>query len=92
MFPGAEDNVVERGEKWVLNYIWKSPTPLKVLTFSWTLLQDHIPTWDNLALRRVLGGEDLRDCVLCGRRDESATRFSFIVILWLRCGSRCLIE
>lgn len=61
------------GVKRVFNYIWKSPAPLKVLAFSWTLLQDRIPTRVNLALRRVLSGEgEACRCVLCGRMDESA--------------------
>jgi len=68
----AVDMEIDGGEKRVLNYIWMSPAPLKVLAFSWTLLQDRISTRANLALRRVLdGGEDGCFCVLCGRRVET---------------------
>ena len=59
--------------KRVLNYIWKSPAPLKVLAFSWTLLLDRIPTRSNLELCRVLdGGEGACVCAFCGRREETA--------------------
>jgi hypothetical protein len=68
------DMIIGQEEKRVLNYNWLSPAPLKVLAFSWTLLQDRIPTQVNLALRRVLGGgEEARLCVLCGRMEESAS-------------------
>lgn len=71
------DMLIGEGEKRVLNYIWKSPTPLKVLAFSWTLLQDRIPTWVNLALRRVLGGGGRRAFVVGWRSRQLI--FFFIV-------------
>jgi hypothetical protein len=74
----AGDSVIGGVENRVLNYIWKSPAPLKVLAFSWTLLLDRIPTRSNLALRRVLvGWEDACVCVFCGRMEET-TRHLFL--------------
>jgi len=50
------DMIIGEEEKRVLIFIWKSPAPLKVLAFSWTLLQDCIPTRVSLVLRRELSG------------------------------------
>jgi hypothetical protein len=49
----------------VLNNIWKSPAPSKVIAFSWKLLRDRIPTRVSLAYRgvHVEGGSNA--CVHC---------------------------
>jgi hypothetical protein len=56
----------------VLNNIWKSPAPSKVIAFSWKLLRNRIPTRVNLALRgvNVTGGS--LSCVHCHDREEVA--------------------
>ncbi|KAE9616069.1 putative reverse transcriptase zinc-binding domain-containing protein [Lupinus albus] len=33
--------------------LWKSKTPLKVISFAWRLFLDRIPTWDALSRRGV---------------------------------------
>lgn len=49
----VNEMVIGEGDKRVFNDIWKSSAPLKVLAFSWTLLQDRISTRVNLALEGV---------------------------------------
>jgi hypothetical protein len=41
-------------EKKIFHNIWNSPTPSKVVAFSWQLLYDRVPTKENLLLRGVL--------------------------------------
>jgi len=59
-------------ERGVFRDIWKSPTPSKVVVFSWKLLHDRIPTRRNLALRNVLPPEVLMSRVLCEGSEESS--------------------
>ncbi|GAU50748.1 hypothetical protein TSUD_191120 [Trifolium subterraneum] len=56
----------------VLNSIWRSPAPSKVLAFSWKLLWNRIPTKDNLARRGITGVGGSLDCVHCLGRVEDA--------------------
>jgi hypothetical protein len=47
----------------VFNNIWKSPAPSKVITFSWKLLRNRVPTRINLVHRGV--NVDGGGCELC---------------------------
>jgi hypothetical protein len=55
----AYDALVEVGdssslgdyEMKIFSYIWESPAPSKVVSFSWQLLYNHLPTKDNLQRR-----------------------------------------
>jgi len=71
-------------EESVFGGIWKSPTPSKVIAFSWMAFLDRIPTRSNLVLRRVLTQEDPRNCVMCGHREETTTHlFLHCDMAWL---------
>jgi hypothetical protein len=55
----------------VLNNIWKSPAPSKVIAFSWKLLHNRIPTRSNLLYRGidVNGGNVM--CTHCHGMEEA---------------------
>jgi len=61
-----------REEKQVFGYIWKSPTPSKVVAFSWQLLLDHIPMGRNLAYKNILPENASTSCVLCDKGEEGS--------------------
>jgi hypothetical protein len=63
----------------VLNNMWKSPAPSKVLAFSWKLVRDRLPTRENLRKRGVVGNGGVTDCVHCNGIPEAA------VHLFLHC-------
>lgn len=67
-----DDNIPE-GEERVFGYIWKCQALSKVLVFAWTMLLDRIPTKVNLAARGVLNRETSKNCVLCGRVEETTS-------------------
>ncbi|GAU21373.1 hypothetical protein TSUD_189600 [Trifolium subterraneum] len=46
--------------------------PLKVVVFSWKLLQDRIPSRQNLLRRRVIATPESAICALCGLSGESS--------------------
>jgi hypothetical protein len=50
--------------------VWDSWASPKVILFSWQLLQDMIPTRQNLRKRRVLVGTTDISCVFCGAVEE----------------------
>jgi hypothetical protein len=50
----------------ILAKVWKSWAPSKVIVFSWQLLQNRIPSRQNLFRRRVITNIDTTLCVLCG--------------------------
>jgi hypothetical protein len=56
----------------IFNNIWKSPAPSKVVSFSWQLLYNRIPTKDNLLLRGAIQHGSGGNCVWCGVLTESA--------------------
>ncbi|GAU25119.1 hypothetical protein TSUD_274080 [Trifolium subterraneum] len=56
----------------VLNSIWRSPAPSKVIAFSWKLLRNRIPTRDCLSRRGILAAGGSRECVHCQGREETA--------------------
>ncbi|MCH80513.1 putative non-LTR retroelement reverse transcriptase, partial [Trifolium medium] len=50
----------------LLSRVWKSWAPSKVIVFSWQLLQDRVPTRQNLLKRRVIMEATGSFCALCG--------------------------
>lgn len=59
-------------EERVFRYLWKSPTPSKVVAFSWKLLWDRIPTQKNLATRKIIDPLVATDCVWCEGEVETS--------------------
>jgi hypothetical protein len=70
----------------VLNNIWKSPAPSKVIAFSWKLLRGRIPTRLNLAHRGVNVNGGSVDCVHCYGVGESELHLflfcDFAMVVW----------
>lgn len=64
---------VSREKQRVINYLWKSSAPSKVLAFSWMVLLDCIPTQTNLEKRRVLDVNASKYCILCSCHEESSS-------------------
>ncbi|GAU15735.1 hypothetical protein TSUD_235480 [Trifolium subterraneum] len=59
-------------EERLLPKVWKTWAPTKVAVFSWQLLQDRLPTRQNLWQRGVIEDVSASMCVLCGLGLESA--------------------
>jgi hypothetical protein len=57
----------------VLEHIWSSPAPSKIIAFSWQLLHNRIPTRDNLMRCGIIRDANLSDCVVCEGVRESST-------------------
>ncbi|GAU30019.1 hypothetical protein TSUD_161050 [Trifolium subterraneum] len=56
----------------LLPKVWKTWAPSKVAVFYWQLLQDRLPTRQNLCHWGVIGDASASMCVLCGLGPESA--------------------
>jgi hypothetical protein len=69
----------------IFNNIWASPTPSKVIDFSWQLLHDRVPTKDNLLLRGVLPRTSGDNCVWCNDLRESTSH------LFLHCNMALVV-
>lgn len=77
----------------ILDKLWKSPAPFKVVAFSWQLLLDRVPAWTNQFSRGVIMDAAATVCILCRNAVESCLHlfyccsFSFAVcyttIRWL---------
>ncbi|MCH94825.1 receptor-like kinase, partial [Trifolium medium] len=59
-------------EERLLPKVWKTWAPSKVAVFSWQLLQDRLPTRQNLWQRGVIEDASASMCVFCGLGPESA--------------------
>jgi hypothetical protein len=59
------DNVLEGELAEVFDHLWESPTPSKVIAFSWQLLYDRTPTRFNLGVRGIILAEKPWECVGC---------------------------
>jgi hypothetical protein len=57
----------------VLEHIWDSPAPSKVIAFSWQLLYDRVPTRSNLSARGILLSETPWECLGCIGKVESSS-------------------
>jgi hypothetical protein len=77
LIEGELDGDLER----VLDDIWSSSAPSKVIAFSWQLLYDRIPTRSNLDVRGIIGPELPWECVGCVGKIESS------IHLFLHCPS-----
>ncbi|GAU31138.1 hypothetical protein TSUD_212450 [Trifolium subterraneum] len=55
----------------ILATVWDSWATSKVIVFSWQLLQDRVPTKQNLQRRGVMVGAINTLCVFCGAVEES---------------------
>ncbi|MCH81485.1 hypothetical protein A2U01_0002274 [Trifolium medium] len=64
--------------------VWDSWTSPKVIVFSWQLLQDRVPTRQNLHRRMVLVGTTDTLCVFFGAVEESVDHFFVHLIGFLR--------
>jgi hypothetical protein len=69
----------------ILDQIWESPTPSKVIAFSWQLLYDRIPSRCNLRYRGVVLSDIPWECVGCVGMEEDTTH------LFLHCPSAMLV-
>jgi hypothetical protein len=64
---GLDGNLVA-----VLDQLWGSPAPSKVIAFSWQLLYDRIPTRINLEFRRIFIPDSPWECVGCVGKVETS--------------------
>ncbi|GAU26540.1 hypothetical protein TSUD_361730 [Trifolium subterraneum] len=72
------DIVLDSEGREVLEHIWDSPAPSKVIAFSWQLLLDRIPTRGNLVLRGIPLSDVPWECVGCaGKMETSIHLFLF---------------
>lgn len=64
---------------------WSNNIPSKVLTFSWQMILERIPTLSNLARRNIVENQNLV-CVLCNQGTETASLLffncSFAFMVW----------
>jgi hypothetical protein len=65
----------------ILEQIWESPAPSKVIAFSWQLLYDRIPTRSNLEARGVVCSDKPWECLGCVGKVENSSH------LFLHCPS-----
>jgi hypothetical protein len=74
--------------KILLARVWDSWIATKVFVFSLQILQDRIPTRQNLRRRRVIVGANNTSCVFCGAVEESVDHlfvsFERISSIWYR--------
>ncbi|XP_057458163.1 uncharacterized protein LOC130748928 [Lotus japonicus] len=61
----------------VLASIWSVPAPSHVRAFAWRMVQNRVPTRDNLFRRQVLGTEDDLLCPLCHQTGETSRHLFF---------------
>jgi hypothetical protein len=70
----------------IFKSIWDSPAPSKVITFSWQLLYDRVPTKVNLVLRGILPPNSGENCIWCGIARESSSHLflhcKMIMAVW----------
>jgi hypothetical protein len=70
------EGVVDVDLERVLDSIWSSSAPSKVIAFSWQLLYDRISTRSNLEIRGIIGPELPWECVGCvGKKETSCHLF-----------------
>lgn len=62
---------------YVFKHIWKCTAPCKVLSFSWLLLWDRLPTRQNLRKRNVIADPQGSLCVCCSLEEESSNHLFF---------------
>ncbi|GLT67323.1 hypothetical protein SLA2020_396400 [Shorea laevis] len=57
--------------------LWNNNVPLKVSALAWKILQNRIPTGDNLIKRGITRTRNDFACVFCSHKPESATQLFF---------------
>lgn len=70
-------------ESWATNF-WKSLVPSKILVFAWRLLQDHLPTYQELCERGIQLVPLGQCCVFCRNDEESYNHLFFLCPLTKR--------
>ncbi|PNX55553.1 MYB-like transcription factor, partial [Trifolium pratense] len=85
---GSSQRVVARHMvSLVFKNIWSSPAPSKVITFSWKLLHDRLPSKCNLHRRGVVQNVNNQQCVWCVDNLESGTHLllhcNFAKTVWM---------
>ncbi|GLT52165.1 hypothetical protein SLA2020_255190 [Shorea laevis] len=70
----SQQHTAGSGQKYDL--VWNKNVPLKVTAFAWKLLQNRIPTKDNL-MKRGMNGQGNDKCVLCDLEAESVEHLFF---------------
>jgi hypothetical protein len=69
-------DLLQQDEKWWWRKIWKQRCPAKGKILAWTILENKIPTWENLQKRQFNGPSW---CSLCKEQGESVDH------LFMRC-------
>ncbi|MCH98169.1 putative ribonuclease H protein, partial [Trifolium medium] len=67
------DEAQSDDEMRLLAKVWKHIAPSKVLVFAWQLLQDRVPTRQNLFRLRVIVDTMRVSCVFCGNSSGSSS-------------------
>ncbi|GAU37584.1 hypothetical protein TSUD_395560 [Trifolium subterraneum] len=67
----TDDVIFSVEEERLLLKVWKTLALSKVTVFSWQLLQDKLPTRQNILQRDIIGDASASTCVLCGLRSLS---------------------
>jgi hypothetical protein len=84
VFPS--ESVFNEQQLRVLNNIWKSPVPSKVIAFSWKALRNRIPTRANLVIRGIVVNGGTTNCVHCDRMEEDVAHLllfcDFAALVW----------
>ncbi|GKU89286.1 hypothetical protein SLEP1_g3443 [Rubroshorea leprosula] len=57
--------------------LWNKMVPLKVSAFVWKVMQNKIPTGDNLLKRGVDGSNSDFTCIFCGKQTETVSHLFF---------------
>ncbi|KAL8517334.1 hypothetical protein ACS0TY_015538 [Phlomoides rotata] len=60
-----------------ISVIWNKIVPLKIVAFSWKLVQDKVPTMTNLLRRGAINPYFSLLCRLCGRSNEDSDHLFF---------------
>jgi hypothetical protein len=81
----GSDDVLEDSLVLVVNHIWDSPAPSKVIAFSWQLLYDRIPTRNNLEARGVLSLDIPWECLGCVGKVETSLHLFFTLPMYYVC-------
>lgn len=70
-------------EKNFFGHVWKSPVPSKVMTISWKLFLDRIPTRSNLIRRNAIPSTVSPLCVLCDSMEKNELLITKLVFIFV---------
>jgi hypothetical protein len=75
-----------RGPLWWWKGLWKTKCPLNAKIFLWCMMNNKVPTWDNMKKRKK---ERPWWCILCKEDDESISHIfifcPFTMQVWKSC-------